>query len=665
MANMIARLGVLLGIDSAEFTRGIDEAGKKLEQFGDSVEKYGKLATTALVAAGTAALKYADDIADVAKANDVAINSILKLREALAQNGGEAENASKLMSSFNTFVAKAADGSFEAQRSFKSLGVSLSDIGSLSIDELFAKTTAGLSEMNDPVMRNARAFEIFGKAVRGVDLVGFNDTLNESNEVTQKQAEGIKAAAEMFDMLEKKARDTALILAVELGPPLKNTVEYFNEIGSKGEIFGNALRIVFETVAVVAANVAFVIKQIADEIQTIIKQTVALASFDIDKFKKLGKEQKEQSARDLEALIDFENKILRIGGYGRKGLDDPRVKAMQDSMASTTGPIRKVTPGIDRDAERQRRENQRAFDEKMREMAMFQKNNQMYEERQHLAETTLKKEQDIFKINLLAKYNRQEDNALATELVRIEAQRSENIYKLQQDMNLFAADREERIQKENELAEKAIELAKERNRLSKEAREGDMLKGAKDKMFEYVNSMKTQMELGAEIFTSVMGNMESALERFVQSGKLSFKDLARSIIQDLIRIQMRAQMMRFFSGIFGFGVGGSYGPDNIDIGGGWNPAMMNKPRADGGDVAAGKIGLVGERGPELFVPKTAGTIIPNNRLGNLGGTTNITNNYIDAIDVQSFEQRLLGSSSAVWAANQYANKSLAVSRGRA
>ena len=32
---------------------------------------------------------------------------------------------------------------------------------------------------------------------------------------------------------------------------------------------------------------------------------------------------------------------------------------------------------------------------------------------------------------------------------------------------------------------------------------------------------------------------------------------------------------------------------------------------------------MGEKGPELFVPRTAGTIIPNNQLG--GGTTN---NYV-------------------------------------
>ena len=647
MANMIARLGVLLGIDSAEFTRGIEEASRKLEQFGDSVEKYGKLASTALVAAGTAALKYADDIADVAKANEVAVSSILKLREALAQNGGEAENAARLMSSFNSFVAKAADGSFDAQRSFKSLGISLNDIGALSIDELFTKTAVSLAQMDDPVMRNARAFEIFGKAVRGVDLVGFNDTLNDSKELSDKQAEAIKAAADMFDMLEKHARDTALTIAVELGPPLKATVEYFGELSEKSNVFASGLKIAFQTVAVVLSDVAFVIEGIYRQtLQTILLFKSFIPGSDVEgKWSKYQQEAEESRKR----LDEFQKKIMEAGGASGAG--------PEKGPGAPGG--RPVTPGVDPEAERRRRENQRAFDEKMREFALFQKNNQMYEERQRIAESLMQKEQDIFKINLNAKYLRQEDNALAIELVKIESQRAENIKKLEADMSLFNTDRADRIQKENELAEKAIALAKERNRLTKESREGDMLKGAKDKMFEYVNSMKTSMELGSEMFTSLMGNMENALDRFVQTGKLSFKDLARSIIQDMLRIQMRAQMMRLFSGLFGFGVGGVRGPDNIDVGGGWNPA-----RADGGDVMAGRMGLVGERGPELFIPKTNGTIIPNNQLSSaLGGTTNVTNNYINAIDTKSFEQRLLESSNTIWAANTYANKSLA-SNGR-
>ena len=88
--------------------------------------------------------------------------------------------------------------------------------------------------------------------------------------------------------------------------------------------------------------------------------------------------------------------------------------------------------------------------------------------------------------------------------------------------------------------------------------------------------------------------------------------------------------------------------------------------AVGGPLSAGQASIVGERGPELFVPNQAGTIIPNNQLGSaLGGTTNVTNNYINAIDTKSFEDRIYGSANAVWAANQYANnKTLATSRSR-
>lgn len=43
-----------------------------------------------------------------------------------------------------------------------------------------------------------------------------------------------------------------------------------------------------------------------------------------------------------------------------------------------------------------------------------------------------------------------------------------------------------------------------------------------------------------------------------------------------------------------------------------------QPRALGGPVNAGGSFLVGERGPELFVPNTGGQIVPNNRIG--GGT---------------------------------------------
>ena len=51
--------------------------------------------------------------------------------------------------------------------------------------------------------------------------------------------------------------------------------------------------------------------------------------------------------------------------------------------------------------------------------------------------------------------------------------------------------------------------------------------------------------------------------------------------------------------------------------------------------------MVGENGPELFMPASSGTIIPNfamnGQMGGGGGSTNVTYN-INAVDARSFKQ---------------------------
>jgi len=215
-------------------------------------------------------------------------------------------------------------------------------------------------------------------------------------------------------------------------------------------------------------------------------------------------------------------------------------------------------------------------------------------------------------------------------------------------------------EREQKLAQISLEYARKRREV--EGQDPFVLKElerqeAMAKMFVVMeeSAKRTQM-----VFDSVFGNLTSAIDNFVKTGKLNFKDLARSIIQDLIAIQMRAATMTFLRGMFSsFGGTGS----TYNASGGIGEHVFNpQARANGGPVEAGMPYMVGERGPEVIIPRSAGTVIPNNQMG-MGSTTNVTNNYINAIDAKSFEDRLLGSSNAIWAANQYANKQLA-SNGR-
>lgn len=214
-------------------------------------------------------------------------------------------------------------------------------------------------------------------------------------------------------------------------------------------------------------------------------------------------------------------------------------------------------------------------------------------------------------------------------------------------------------------SEKEVELAqialKYRRLRQADSSNPDQLK-QQEELEKFNVEIQDSMKKTSEVFDSVWGNMGSAIDKFVKTGKLSMKDLARSIIQDLIAIQMKAAALSFLRMMFAPTMGPS-----MD-GGGALPASFNQylaPKAAGGPVSGNTPYLIGEQGPELFMPSGSGTIIPNSKMSDMGGTTNVTNNYINAIDTKSFEERLLNSSNAIWAANQYAGKSLAVNRGRA
>jgi len=87
--------------------------------------------------------------------------------------------------------------------------------------------------------------------------------------------------------------------------------------------------------------------------------------------------------------------------------------------------------------------------------------------------------------------------------------------------------------------------------------------------------------------------------------------------------------------------------------GGLIDSAFGGARANGGSVSAGKSYLVGERGAEMFVPNTSGTIVPNHALGGGGSQINLTvNGAIDPegtartiVDVlnRSFSRGTLGA----------------------
>jgi len=668
MANNIARLGVVLGLDSAEFNKGIEAAGKKLEQFSQSAEKYGKVGATALVAASAAAMQYADELADVAKANEVAIGTVLKLSSALGNAGGKASDSGKLLASFTNFIDEAAGGSDKAQKTAQMLGITLKDLGKLSQEELLNKAVKNLGAMDDSITRGAKGMEIFGKSFKGVDAIGFAEDMAKVNKLTKEQEKAIQDAADTYDLLAQSSRDTLVVIATQLGPVLKASVEYIKELTGETNILGQVFKTVFQTIAITVADVALVLQGIITQFQT----TVSI-------FKSLMPNTEAETTglmtrNEIAGIIARQNrdafyaKVMGESQYGNS------IDALlnKTSTPTSTGSGRKISESKEAEAARKRQMHlyaqgaANAFksaeeDAKARAefFAMYEKGNGAVAERQRLMGIALNNEKEMMLLEMKSSSMRQEDFALEREKLQIRQQLAANLDELDNRRDLTATARAEAEAREVALAEKALSIAHQRYQLTLQSRQGTYEEGFAKSAMRFIRDMPTELEQGAKAFDSLMGNMESAIDRFVKTGKIGFKDLARSIIQDMLAMQIKAAASGFLSSLFGSMFGMKSNP--------YQPAavMGFAGYADGGSPAVGQPAIVGERGPEIFVPRTAGTIIPNHALGGMGGTTMVTNNYINAIDTKSFEERLYGSSNAIWAANQYANKSLAVNRGRA
>ena len=168
-----------------------------------------------------------------------------------------------------------------------------------------------------------------------------------------------------------------------------------------------------------------------------------------------------------------------------------------------------------------------------------------------------------------------------------------------------------------------------------------------------LNNQQLQQQNLAEGIAGTLGQtMTSAFEALVISAE-SFNASLRGIASGVL-IEIANQLLRIYiieqaistlrtflspisgGGIPGYGQGAvATGAFGISSGGFGGPSVAGIPlgpfaggtfgvRAAGGPVSAGSPYLVGERGPELFMPRTSGSIYPNDAMG-MGGANIVVN----------------------------------------
>jgi hypothetical protein len=157
----------------------------------------------------------------------------------------------------------------------------------------------------------------------------------------------------------------------------------------------------------------------------------------------------------------------------------------------------------------------------------------------------------------------------------------------------------------------------------------------------YAEQSRNVAEQSERAWTRAFSGMEDAIVRFATTGKLSFSDLANSIIADLIRIYLRQQLTGLFStgmdmlsfwrsgGSEGFGNGAPMGgTGGVFHGGGkvgtdapmatrWMPASTwaNAPRLHTGRLQGNEMAAILQKDESVLTPAQMRQLAPAGRGG--------------------------------------------------
>ena len=197
---------------------------------------------------------------------------------------------------------------------------------------------------------------------------------------------------------------------------------------------------------------------------------------------------------------------------------------------------------------------------------------------------------------------------------------------------------QERLDKLDEEIKKLEKLKEIHEGINDKKEEG---KETIDEQAEAAKKLKERfMEIGKAVEEGIVQNLTDAV-----MGTKTLAEAAINVLNQLKRKLIEVAMERAVAGIgdfIGNALGGLVGggggktklPSSKALGKAASKAtgipMQLKAGsfAEGGRPPVGRASLVGERGPELFVPSRAGTIIPNDQIGG----SSITNNISISVD---------------------------------
>lgn len=606
---------VEVGVQQA--LRSLDDFSKKIERVGrdfDAVNSHVSRLTTVLAAtltaAGFAAGRFADQVNDIAAAFDTTVGRVMGLGQAMELAGGRFDNVSKVYENFAKRQQEVAEGNEKTIQLFRDLGISLKDIGTLSQEELMKKAVGALAALPTAAERSARSFQVFGKALQGVDLKTLNDQIDTQTQKYSANEAQLKLMGEAFGKIPDLIADIHTAFAIAFEPIFK----MLKDVNISVEDLVKGFRIMAGVLVALggAAIIGGIGKLVAvfRELNTVVGKNklltiialLATAGVSVYEWLKQTEKLNDATQEQIPTLDTVVVTATRIKDTAAEieSIYQKQLQAMRDIVSQYL-----INMG----------QGQDALDLQRKMLGLREKDRQILQETTRIDEQTRRALFDLSK-----KYS-------AFELATQADLRAE--YEAQQKAIMAAGEAYKK-----KAAETIAAIYEEQRTFEYGWR------GAMDRFVEDATNAARQAE---QLFNRLTSGLEDAFVEFAKTGRFSFRNLLAGMAEDLLRSNIRQLLSQVF--------GGRGGGSNI-----FGSIGKIFGFAGGGVVPGNRPIMVGERGPEIFMPPGQGTIIPNNQLG---GSTSVVYN-ISAVDARSFQELVARDPQFIYAVTEQGRRSLPV-----
>lgn len=610
----------------ADVRGNLSELERSAAALGTALGFIGVAGVAGLATLARNAINGVDALNDLSDATGASVENISALEDVAIRTGTSFETVGSALVKFNAQLKDAKPGS-GAEQAITALGLSVKELKALDPAEALLKTSIALEGFADDGNKARLVQELFGKSIKEVAplLKDLAEKGKLVGTVTTDQAKAAEAFNKQVFELQKNVSDAARALASDLLPIVSEIVKEFtalNAAQSGVSLSGGLLRTAFEATAVTGANVLFVLKGVGREIGAIAAQGAALARGDFTGFKAISEAVKADGVAARAELDLLEKRIFGTVAKvqslpSRPGQTDqpalPTITSKQPRGSGGVKPAKEVddtnralTSYID---------NLQRINDKTQELTELEKAQAFLENKGSGANASQREfllliAAQVDKEKELTQVLKQKRDASIADGDAVNAQN--DAYQARLKALLDATPTAVFEKQQADIRQLVDEF--EAGRISEQQ--------YVEAITARLNLTNQKVEETKDLAKELGLSFTSAFEDAVVGGK-GLSEVLRGLEQDIIRIVTRKLVTEPLGNAITGALGGLGGSSSGGIGG----FISGLFRAEGGPVSAGQPYIVGERGPEMIIPRGNGTVIPNNALGGKTISFNLVQNF--------------------------------------